>query len=71
MKIITLKKQRVEFDDKIKQIIARRAGIKFGFSVCNKTLDGIAFEENTKTPTATFLLERKNPWNLMISLKTI
>jgi energy-coupling factor transporter ATP-binding protein EcfA2 len=38
--------KRVEFDDKIKDIIARRAGYKCSFPGCNKTLIGPGVQNN-------------------------
>ena len=46
MKKSTSKKTRIEFDDKIKEIIARRAGFKCSFPGCNKTLVGPGVENN-------------------------
>ena len=42
----TSRKPRIEFDDKIKEIIARRAGFKCSFPGCNKTLIGPGVENN-------------------------
>ncbi len=46
MKKGTSKESRVEFDDKTKEIIARRAGYKCSFPSCNKTLVGPGVENN-------------------------
>ncbi|MEL1243987.1 HNH endonuclease [Flavobacterium sp. DGU11] len=40
MNKIIVKKQRIDFSDKTKEIIARRAGFKCSFPGCNKTLVG-------------------------------
>lgn len=49
MKKSTLKEGRIEFDDKIKLIIASRAGFKCSFPGCNKTLIGPGVENDEST----------------------